>query len=94
MERISFIVERLNMPPFSKGFATMADFDSKSSIELLDILCEVVVAIDPEQESIQNDPPDFRVQRIIQFLLVMKFNIPEDQMEDFQGLLMSGDHEV
>jgi intraflagellar transport protein 81 len=24
----------------------------------------------------------------------MKFNIPEDQFEDFQGLLMSGDKEI
>ena len=33
-----------------------------------------------------------RVHRIFQFLTIMKFNIPEDQIEDFQGLLLSGLH--
>ena len=38
MERIAFIVERLNMPPFDKGIATMTEFDSITSIDLLEVL--------------------------------------------------------
>lgn len=94
MERISFIVERLNMPPFSKGFATMADLDSKSSLELLEITCEIIVEIDPDQQNIFQEQTEHKVHRIVQFLLIMKFNIPEDQMEDFHGLLLSGDTEI
>ena len=37
-DRIAFIVERLNMSPFHKGFGTMSEFDGKSSLELLEIL--------------------------------------------------------
>ena len=36
------------------------------------------------------EPTDMRVHRIFQFLTIMKFNIPEEQIEDFQGLLLSG----
>lgn len=82
------------MPPFSKGFATMADLDSKSSLELLEIICEIIVEIDPDQENISREQIENKVHRVVQFLLVMKFNIPEDQMEDFHGLLLSGDTEI
>ena len=94
MERISFIVERLNMPPFSKGYATMADLDSQSSLELLETTCEIVVEIDPDQASIFQEQTENKVHRVIQFLLVMKFNIPEEQMDDFHNLLLSGDTEI
>lgn len=93
-QKIAFIVERLNMAPFNKGLGTMTELDSKSSLELLEIMCEIIANIDPEQESIYREQTEARVQRIIQFLVVMKFNIPQDQMEDFQGLLMAGDKEV
>lgn len=94
MEKIALIVERLNGSPFNKGISTMTEFDSKSSLELLDLMCEIVKNIDPEQEGIYKEPTEFRVRRIIQFLVVMKFNIPEDQMEDFSGLLLAGDKEI
>ncbi len=94
MEKIALIVQKLNGPPFDKRITTMTEFDSKSSLELLDLMCEIVCAIDPEQEEIYKEPTDFRVRRIIQFLVVMKFNIPEEQMEDFQNLLLDGDKEM
>ena len=82
------------MPPFNKGIGTMTEFDGKSSFELLDLMCEIVSAIDPEQESIFKDGTETRIRRIIQFLIVMKFNIPEDQMDDFQNLMLQGDKEI
>lgn len=94
MEKIAFIVDRLNMPPFNKNLPTLTEFDSKSSLELLDLICEIVVAIDPDQESIFKETIENKVRRIIQFLQMMKFNIPEDQLEDFQSLLMTGDKEI
>ena len=72
----------------------MADLDSQSSLELLETICEIVVEIDPDQLTILEEPTENKVHRVIQFLLVMKFNIPEDQMEDFHGLLLSGDTEI
>jgi len=94
MEKIALIVQKLNQPPFEKRISTMTEFDSKNSLELLDLMSEIVCAIDPEQEEIYKEPTDFRVRRIIQFLIVMKFNIPEEQMEDFQNLLLEGDKEM
>lgn len=94
MEKLSFIVRRLNMPPFNKNIGTMSELDSKSSIELLDIMCEIVCSIDSDQEEIYKEPTDFRVRRIIKFLSVMKFHIPEDQIDDFHNLLLDGDKEM
>lgn len=82
------------MPPFNKNYPTMTEFDSKSSLELLDLICETIVSIDPDQESIYKENIEFKVKRTIQFLMIMKFNIPQDQMEDFQSLLMAGDKEI
>lgn len=93
-ERISFIVERLNMSPFHKGYGTMSEFDSKSSLELLEILCEIISSIDPDMENIHRDPTEERIRRIIHFLQIMKFNISDDQMDDFQALLMNGDKDI
>lgn len=72
----------------------MTELDSKTSLELLDLMCEIVCAIDPEQEEIYKESTEFRIRRIIQFLVVMKFNIPEEQMEDFSNLLLDGDKEM
>lgn len=94
MERIAFIVDRLNSPPFRKGFSTLSELDSKSPLELLDLVCEVIVSIDPDLESLLKDTTESRIQRIIKFLVLMKFNIPEDQMDDFQNLLMAGDVDI
>lgn len=94
MEKIAFIVERLNAPPFNKEINTMTEFDSKSSLELLEYLCEIITLIDPDQESIHKEATEGKVGRLFQFLTVMKFNIPEDQMEDFQNLLLSGDKDI
>lgn len=95
-ERIAFLVERLNMSPFHKGYSTMSELDSKSSIELLDILCEIVSTIDPDMENIMKDGPEQRVQRIVHFLSVMKYtaNFDEQQVADFQDSLLAGDKDV
>lgn len=94
MEKIAFIVDRLNQPPFNKGISTMTELDSKMGGELFDLLCEVIVASDPDQEPIFKEPIDFRVKRVIQYLQIMKFNIPEDHLEDFQNLLFNSDKEI
>lgn len=94
MEKLAFIVERLNKPPFSMGIDTMADIDTKSSLQLLSILTDIVIAIDPDQQGLKKEDPEGKVQRIIKFLQVMKFNLPDDQLEDFTGMMMAGDKEV
>ena len=55
MEKIAFIVERLQMPPFNKTIATMTEIDSKTSIELLELLTEIIIEIDPDQEVLKSE---------------------------------------
>jgi intraflagellar transport protein 81 len=94
MEQISFIVDRLNAPPFNKGYNTLTEVDAKSSLELLDLVCEVIANIDKDQESIMNDQIESRINRIIQFLILMKFNLSNDQVDDFREHLLNGDKDV
>ena len=94
MEKISFIVERLNQRPFNKGITTLSEFDSKTPFELMELICDVVVSIDPEQEPIRGESTDNKIQRLMHFLTVMKFGIPEDQIDSFHNFLLSGDKET
>lgn len=94
MEKLALIVERLNSPPFNMGFANLAEVDTKTSMQLLNLLTDVVIAIDPDQESLRKEDPEDRVSRIIGFLRVMKFTLPDDQIDDFTSLMMNGDKEV
>lgn len=95
MERIAFIVDRLNMPPFSKGYATMTEIDSKSTMELLDLTCEIIITIDKDQETMMEELVDARLGRIIQFLAIMKFTTPPNvRMDELQAYLSNGDKEA
>lgn len=94
MEKIPFIVDRLNQPPFSKGFASLTDLDYKSSLELLEMLCEIVISIDPDQGNLVRETSEFRVQQIFQFLNVMKYPVPAEQGEYFMNMMMDGDKDV
>lgn len=94
MEKIPFIVDRLNQPPFSKGFASLTDLDYKSSLELLEMLCEIIISIDPDQGNLVRETSEFRVQQIFQFLNVMKYPVPAEQGEYFMNMMMDGDKDV
>ena len=52
----------------------MSEFDSKSSLELLDLTCEIVVSVDPDASSILKDTTEYRVDRLIDFYTTMKFS--------------------
>lgn len=95
MEKIAFIVDRLNQSPFNKNISTMTELDSKTSLELLDYITDIIVTIDSDQEQLLKDQTtDMKIQKIMQFLHIMKFNIPDEQIEDFQNLLINGDKEI
>eukprot|EP00607_Mallomonas_marina_P005930 CAMPEP_0182425364 /NCGR_PEP_ID=MMETSP1167-20130531/11775_1 /TAXON_ID=2988 /ORGANISM="Mallomonas Sp, Strain CCMP3275" /LENGTH=679 /DNA_ID=CAMNT_0024606011 /DNA_START=12 /DNA_END=2051 /DNA_ORIENTATION=- len=94
MEKIQFIVERLNQPPFNKGISTLTELDSKSSLELIQILCEIIIEIDPEQEPLNRENTENRVYHVLNFLSMMKFNIPEGQFDEFRDMMLAGDKDV
>ena len=92
MESISFIFDRLNQPPFNKNYASMSEFDSKSSLQMMDILCEIVGKINPELSFIMGEASDIRIENIVRFLAMMRFNMQDE--EQFRKLLSSGDKET
>jgi intraflagellar transport protein 81 len=94
MDKISFIVDRLNQPPFSKELLTMSDLDSKSPYDLLDITCEVIIFIDSEMSILEKEDYEMKIQRIMSFLNVMKFGLPPEQVDNFISYLMAGDKET
>lgn len=94
MEKLAFIYERLKQAPFSLDIPTLSDLDSKSSYELLDISCDVIISIDNEMEILRKEDYDMKVHRIMGFLTVMKFPLQESQIENFQSYLMQGDKDT
>ena len=93
MDKIIFIVERLNQPPFNKGISTMTELDSKSANELLEIICEVVISIDGDLGILSNENAESKISRITGFLVVMKY-ITDEQVDIFQNLFLDGDKET
>lgn len=90
MEKISFIISKLNLPPFEKNIQTLSEFDAKSSHELFEIILEVAIKIDQDLESIHKDQVENKVTRLLDFLILMKFNISNEHYQDFYDLLLSG----
>lgn len=93
MDKIVFVVDRLNHPPFNKGFATITEVDGKSSGELLQLLCEIIIKIDSDMENLNTETIENKIQRIVQFLIVMKF-VTDDQVDNVLNFLMEGDKET
>jgi intraflagellar transport protein 81 len=94
MEKIQFIVDRLRQPPFNMRLGTMTDFDSKSSFDCLDIICEIIATIDPDQADLRKETIENRISRILHFLSIMKFGIAPDQVEHFKELLNNGNKDL
>lgn len=82
MDQITFTVERLNLPPFSKGYTTLTELDAKSFYELIDLIVEVIVGIDSGYSDLINENYDNRIHTIIKFLILMKYsNQSADELE-------------
>lgn len=99
MEKIVFIVDRLNLSPFSKGYSTLAEFDGLSSYDLYNLALSIIVKIDSEQEPIYKEPSEFQIPRIINFLRVMKYDFGDmnsnpDIIDQYSNLLMSYDKDT
>ena len=93
MDKIVFVVDRLNHPPFNKGFATITEVYCKTSGELLQLICEIIIFIDSDMENLNNETIENKIQRIIQFLIVMKF-ITDEQIDNVLNFLLEGDKET
>lgn len=89
---IEFIVEKLNAPPFEKGL-TLVTFDSKSPKELLSIVNDVMVYLDPKTHpaSLRDENIEVTMNRMLGFLRLLKLKVPGGNIEIFSNNLMNGD---
>ncbi len=65
-------------------------FDEKSPADLLQQLNEIFTAIDPQQTSEQDEPSDAGTTRMVSFLVMLKFPVPEHEREVFRQRLAVG----
>ena len=65
-------------------------FDEKSPAELLAYLNEIFHVIDPMQKAEPDEPDDVRNARMLSFLAMLKFPLPENQREGFACGLSAG----
>ncbi|EEY70637.1 Intraflagellar Transport Protein 81 [Phytophthora infestans T30-4] len=95
MSELQLIVEHLNKEPFRLGL-TLVAFDEKSNFELLQILHEVFVEIDPTRHSgvdLRAEADEARAQRYLEFLQLLKFPLPRD-IDGFREALVHGDRQT
>lgn len=99
MEKISFIVDRLNSSPFNKSYSTLSEFDSLSNYDLFNLTTSIIVKIDPEQEPIYKEPLEYQVPRMLNFLRVMKYDFGDinnnpDLYDQYTNILSNYDKET
>lgn len=94
MEEIQFIVSKLNEPPFSLNMQ-LVDFDEKSPLELLQILNDVFSEMDSQMKmDVRDEPEEARANRMMMFLAMLKFKIPDESRDTFTEGLMYGEKTV
>ena len=78
-EQLRLIVDTLNQPPFSKQF-NLVTFDSLNSLNLLQVLNDVLAEISPDhQMDLRQEPPEQTAVRILSLLHVLRFKPKSDQ---------------
>mmetsp|Transcript_3541 Transcript_3541/g.12875 ORF Transcript_3541/g.12875 Transcript_3541/m.12875 type:complete len:696 (-) Transcript_3541:1374-3461(-) len=88
---LQVIVEKLNEPPFRKGLS-LVTFDEKSAHELLEVLNDVLVALDKGHDvDLRSEPPEATGNRMLHMLQVCKYNFPTSDMEGYRKALLGGD---
>lgn len=96
MSEISFIVEKLNHKPFNRGL-TLVSFDELSAFELLQLLNDVLVYLEPTAHNVDireesaNDPRATST-RMSDFLRILKYPVPTGaQADGFRTALGNGE---
>jgi len=89
------IVDELNKPPFKKRL-TLVTFDEKTPFELLQILNDVLEYLDPVHGKVdlRDEPQEQTGTRIAQFLHMLKYQYPSDQIDKFKSGLVNGQREA
>lgn len=90
-DQIQFIVEKLNQEPFKKNY-NLITFDSLESVQLLQLLSDVLGEIDPKHAvDIREELPENTAKRMLTLLGILKYKPPgnvTDLSAFRQGLVM------
>jgi intraflagellar transport protein 81 len=93
-EQIRYIVDKLNKEPYRKSF-TIITFDSLDSLNLLQILNDVVSDIDKDQKmDLRDEPPEQTAIRLLSIIKLLGYKAQNDTgagMNAFRQGLVSGD---
>ena len=93
-EVIATIVSKLKAPPFRKRL-TLVTFDELSNAELLAVLNDVVVYLDPSHTPTADlghkESKERTGTRIAQFLHTMKFQYPSNRVNEFKSGIENGE---
>ncbi|XP_038126091.1 intraflagellar transport protein 81 homolog isoform X2 [Cyprinodon tularosa] len=94
-EQLKFIVEQLNKEPFKKNF-NLITFDSLDTVQLLQILNDVLSEIDPKAVDIREETPEKTVKRMSALLDTLKYKPPgnHSDVSSFRQGLVSGSKPV
>ncbi|NXG61612.1 IFT81 protein, partial [Hemiprocne comata] len=75
-DQIHFIVEKLNQEPFRKNYSLIT-FDSLESVQLLQLLSDVLGEIDPKHAvDIREELPEQTAKRMLSLLGILKYKPP------------------
>ncbi|KAL6632299.1 hypothetical protein U3516DRAFT_532105 [Neocallimastix sp. 'constans'] len=90
------IAEKLSKPPFNKNYSVIDIHDKFTSFQLFEIINEVLIYIDDSPTSVhrvnlRTEPPENTVQRIVDFLYLLKYKPSIDRNPNLKAELLDGD---
>ncbi|KYO39754.1 intraflagellar transport 81-like protein isoform B [Alligator mississippiensis] len=95
-DQLKFIVEKLNQEPFKKNY-NLITFDSLESMQLLQLLNDVLGEIDPKHVvDIREEMPDQTTKRMLSLLGILKYKPPGSitDLSTFRQGLVTGSKPV
>ncbi|XP_007433333.1 intraflagellar transport protein 81 homolog isoform X1 [Python bivittatus] len=95
-DQLKFIVEKLNKEPFKKNF-NLITFDSLESMQLLQLLSDVLGEIDPKHiVDIREELPEHTAKRMLTLLGILKYKPPggTSDLSTFRQGLVTGSKPV
>uniref|UniRef100_A0ACB8FZM2 Intraflagellar transport protein 81 n=1 Tax=Sphaerodactylus townsendi TaxID=933632 RepID=A0ACB8FZM2_9SAUR len=95
-DQLKFIIEKLNKDPFKKNF-NLITFDSLESMQLLQLLSDVLGEIDPKHVvDIREESPEQTAKRMLSLLGILKYKPPggTSDLSTFRQGLVTGSKPV
>ncbi|XP_014665305.1 PREDICTED: intraflagellar transport protein 81 homolog [Priapulus caudatus] len=92
-ERLKYIVQELNKPPFTKNY-NLISFDALEPMQRLQVLNDIFAELDPKNKlDIRQEAADQTAVRMFAVLRALKYK-PEEDVNTFRQGLVQGDKSV